>query len=84
MSPELLALLRCPETRQRLSPATAGQLAELEARRCAGTLGVRSANPQFATDEPIDTALVREDGQVCYLVQRGIPLLLPDHGVAIG
>jgi len=83
MVPELLALLRCPETGQRLAPATSGQLETLEARRRDGTLRVRSADSQLAMDEPVEAALVREDGRVCYAVQRGIPLLLPDHGIEL-
>lgn len=83
VSPELMALLRCPETGQRLAPASLALLEVMETRRRAGTLRLRAAQPQLDFGEPILAGLLREDGAVFYAIQRGIPLLLPDHGIAV-
>ena len=66
---ELLELLRCPTTRQRLAAATAEQLARLNA-------GPREGGP-------LDGALVREDGRGAYPVRGGIPVLLADECIAL-
>lgn len=81
VSPELLELLRCPQTGQRLAIAGPELLATIEAKRSAGTLVMRAQQPQWNPGEPIETVLVREDGLVGYVVQSGIPILLPDHGI---
>ncbi|MCX6966485.1 MAG: hypothetical protein NTZ46_01675 [Verrucomicrobia bacterium] len=78
--PELLDLLRCPKTGQRLVLAPLHLLEQLEAKRCAGTLVVDAPQPQWNSGGPLEAVLVREDGQVGYPVQGGIPILLPDHG----
>jgi len=83
IAPELLELLRCPETGQRLATAPAGMAAALESRRASGALRLAASEPQFDHSRPIEGALLREDGQVCYLIQDGIALLLPGHGVKV-
>lgn len=83
ISPVLLELLRCPESGQRLSAAPPEVLAALEARRREGTLGVASTAPQWNPAQPLEAVLVREDGQLGYPVQDGIPILLPGHGFSI-
>ena len=66
---DLLPLLRCPTTRQKLVAADAGQLARL------------NAMPQVV--EPLDEALVREDGSAAYPVRGGIPVLLASECIAL-
>jgi len=83
IAPELLELLRCPVTGQRLTMAVPELLAKIEAERRAGALVIRVQQPQWNPNEPIEAVLVREDGHVGYLVQGGIPILLPDHGIEI-
>ena len=83
LAPELLELLRCPQTGQRLAPASPELLARLEAQRRAGTLPLRAVQPQWNPAAPLEAVLVREDGRVGYPVQGGIPILLPDHGIEI-
>lgn len=81
MLPDFIDLLRCPETGQRLMAAPAELVEALEARRCAGTLQFSTNQHQINLAEPIEAALLREDGTACYPVQHGIPLLLPGHAV---
>ncbi|MEI6562285.1 MAG: hypothetical protein WCO68_09410 [Verrucomicrobiota bacterium] len=83
IDPKLLALLRCPQTGQRLALATPELLEKLEAQRRAGTLALAAAQPQWNPAEPLEAVLVREDGLAGYPVQGGIPILLPDHGMEI-
>jgi uncharacterized protein YbaR (Trm112 family) len=83
LAPELLALLRCPQTGQRLAPAPAEQLARLETCRREGALDIPAAQPQWDPQLPLEAVLVREDGQIGYPVQAGIPILLPDHGIRL-
>ena len=68
---DLLEILRCPVTRQRLVPADPGQLARLNARIAAG-------EPRA---EPLEAALVRADGTTAYPVRGGIPILLAEESV---
>lgn len=62
----MLAVLRCPETRQPLSLATPEQISDLD---CA------------VDGTTITHALMREDGQVAYPVDDGYPVLLLDRQI---
>jgi uncharacterized protein len=76
LSPELLEIVRCPETMQRLSMAPP----ELLDRLNAGPLSNRSGNPATL---PLEGGLLREDGTVLYPIVHGIPVLLIDEAVVI-
>lgn len=76
--PELLAHLRCPETRLPLRRATADELAAFNRRVTAGTM-VNSGGERVT--EVWTEALVRADGKVFYPVQDGVPQLLVEAGV---
>ena len=62
---DLLDILRCPVTRQRLTPADPDQLARLNA----------------LVADPLEAALVRADGTAAYPVRDGIPVLLAEESV---
>lgn len=78
--PELLEMLVCPETRQRLRPATAQELEGLNARIRSGALRNRGGR---APEREFDGALVREDGKAAYPVDDGIPVMLVEESVAL-
>lgn len=75
---DLLDLLRCPATHQRLLPASPDQLARLNQEITAGRL--RNAAGEPVTD-PLDAALIQADGTKAYPVRDGIPMLLADESV---
>ena len=80
ISPELLEILVCPETHQRLTLAPPEILARLSELQARGELKNRvGAVPA----EPIQAALVREDARIAYLVCDGIPIMLVDEGIAL-
>lgn len=76
--PELLEMLVCPETMQRLRPATAQELDGLNARIRSGALRNRGGR---VPDREFDGALVRADGKAAYPVDDGIPVMLVEESV---
>lgn len=78
--PALLALLRCPETRQGLTVAPGEIIAKLEAVRQTGALRNRAGK---VLAEPVTAGLLRADGAVFFPVSAGIPLLVIDDGVML-
>ena len=77
---ELLKLLRCPETRQPLTPDAAGLLARLSGRIATGKL--RNCGGQ-ALQEKLPAGLVREDGKYLYPVRQDIPVMLLDEAILL-
>jgi uncharacterized protein YbaR (Trm112 family) len=71
---ELLEILRCPETLQKLSPAPP----ELIERLASGPLRNRGGSPV-----KLEAGLVREDGAVIYPVKDGIPVMLIDEAILV-
>ena len=80
VDPELLAILRCPESLQpvRLADDSLVQRLLQEARR--GALKSLSGAKVPANFEAV---LIREDGKRAYLVRDGIPVMLIDEAAAL-
>lgn len=83
ISAALLEIARCPHTGQRLAFAGEATLAQVSTAWREGTLRLPAAVPQLDPDIRIDAVLVTEDGNGGYAVQGGIPILLPDHRIAL-
>lgn len=80
IDPDLLSILVCPESRQPLREADAAVLSALNEKIAAGTLkNVGGAD----VGEQLEAALIREDGTLAYPVREGIPVLLPEEGLAV-
>ena len=77
---ELLDILVCPETKQSLREVDAGLLARVNAVIEAGSVANRGGD---AVRQPLETALVRDDGSVLYPVRDGIPVMLLDEAILI-
>jgi uncharacterized protein YbaR (Trm112 family) len=78
LTPDLLQMLVCPETRRPLLAADADLLARINGAIRAGCLCDRSGRKLA---RPVDAALVRDDGELFYPVVEGIPSLLVDRAI---
>ena len=76
IAPELVELLRCPETHQRLTVAPRELLAWIEKEKLRNRAGA-------VVEEPVSGGLIREDGTLLYLIRDGIPIMLIDEAVPI-
>ena len=79
VDPELLAILRCPETLQPVQLAEGTIVQRLRQQAKQGRLQ-NLRGDQVADD--FEAILVREDGQRGYLVRDGIPVMLIEEAVA--
>lgn len=77
---ELLNLLVCPETRDKLSLADDALVAKVNTAIQKGTLKSRSGTP---IKTRIDAGLVRPDGNVLYAIIDNIPNLLIDDAITL-
>lgn len=77
---ELLNLLVCPETREKLRLADEGLIARVNAAIQQGKLKTRRGT---AIKSRIDSGLVRPDGKVLYAIQDNIPNLLIDDAIPV-
>jgi uncharacterized protein YbaR (Trm112 family) len=80
VSPELLEILVCPETRQPVAPADAAVLARLNAEVDAGRLRNRGGDK---VSKRIDEGLLRQDGKVLYIVDDDIPVMLIEESIEL-
>ena len=80
VSPELLEILVCPETKQPVRPASAEELARLNAAIRAGGKRTRGGR---ALTEPVAEGLLREDGRILYPVDDGIPVMLIEESIEL-
>ena len=80
IDPELLNMLCCPETHQRLAPAPTALVESLNRQIEAGQLRTRANQP---VREKLDGGLVRTDGHFLYAIRQNIPLMLIDEAVPL-
>ena len=80
VSQELLEILVCPETKQRVSPAAAEIVSQINARIDSGDLRNRGGE---AVGKQIAEGLLREDGKILYVVDDGIPVMLVEESIEL-
>ncbi len=80
IKPELLNILRCPDTRQKLALAEPALIAQVNEAIAAARLRNRGGN---AVSEKIDGGLVREDGKFVYPIRADLPIMLIDEAIAL-
>ena len=80
VSPDLLEILVCPETKQPVALADEAVLSKLNAEIEAGRL--RNRGGEVVTGH-IGEGLVREDGKVLYPVDDGIPVMLIEESIEL-
>jgi uncharacterized protein len=80
LNPELLKILVCPETKQPLNLADARLLERVNLAVAGGYLRNRGGE---RVKEPIEEALVREDGEVLYPIRENIPVMLLDEAIPL-
>ncbi len=78
VSPELLEILVCPESKQPVSSASEEILAKVNAEISAGRLRNRGGEK---VEEAISAGLVREDRKILYPVDDGIPVMLIEESI---
>ncbi len=77
---DLLELMVCPDSREKLSLAEESLVAKLNARVEKGDLKNRGGD---TVERKLDAALVREDGEIAYSVIDDIPNLIVDEGIPL-
>jgi len=77
---ELLELLVCPETREKLTLASTSLVEKLNEGIAARRVRNRAGEP---VKHPLDGALIRPDGKCVYPVQDDIPNLLIDEAILL-
>lgn len=77
---DLLDILVCPETKQKVEPADEELLATVNGAIAKGEAKNRAGEP---VREPLEEALVRADGTLLYPVRDGIPIMLLDEAIPL-
>jgi uncharacterized protein len=80
LTAELLQILRCPETHQKLSPADDALVARINSAISGKTIRNRAGQP---VGDNIDGGLVREDGKFLYPIRSNIPVMLIDEAIPL-
>lgn len=80
MTPELLQMLRCPETQQALALAETALVERLNAQVITGELRNRAGQPVTVK---LDAGLMRADGKVLYPIRRNVPVLLVNEAITL-
>jgi len=77
---ELLDILVCPETKQRVRPADSDLLALLNTAIGTGKVVDRGGS---AVQAKVEEGLVREDGLFLYPIRDDIPIMLIDEAIPL-
>ena len=77
---QLLAMLRCPESKQELNLADPDLLDKINTDIKEGILKNRAG---VAVLETIEAGLIRADNAILYPIRDGIPVLLIEEGIEI-
>lgn len=77
---ELIEILVCPETKQPVHLADSELIWRVNAAIVAGTLKNRDGE---VVTEPIQTGLVRQDGDYLYPVRDDIPVMLVNEAIQL-
>ena len=80
VSPELVEILVCPETKQPVAMASDDILAQVNEKVSAGSLRNRGGEK---VEKAVSEALVREDGKMLYPVDDGIPVMLIEESIEL-
>ena len=80
ITPELIELLVCPLTKQRLSILSEERTLRLNQLVAGG--GIRSSSGAAVT-QPFEAALIRDDGLILYPIREGIPVMLAAEAVPV-
>jgi uncharacterized protein YbaR (Trm112 family) len=80
VSQELLEILVCPETKQRVSLAADAVIAQINERIDSGDLRNRGGDP---VSKAVSEGLLREDGKILYIVDDGIPVMLIEESIEL-
>jgi uncharacterized protein len=78
---DLLAILCCPETKQKVSLADDALIEAVNAASSRGQLKNKGNRP---VSGPIDGGLIREDREVLYPIRENIPVMLIEEGIPLG
>jgi len=80
ISPDLLKILCCPETKAPLDLANGIELTEINRRIEKKELFTKEGK---VVSEPLSGALVRADRKILYRIQNDIPILLIQEGILL-
>ena len=80
INPDLLAILCCPETKQKVTIAEDAVIITLNSWVTRGELKNKGNRP---VTEPFEAGLVREDGTLLYPIRDNIPVMLIEEGIPL-
>ena len=77
---KIIKLMVCPETKQGLSLADESLSGKINDLINANSIKNRGG---AAITQPVDALLLREDGQVAYVIREGIPVMLVEDSIQL-
>ena len=80
INPDLLAILCCPETKQKVTSADDAVIIALNTSVTRGAL--KNKGNRLVT-EPFEAGLIREDGTLLYPIRDHIPVMLIEEGIPL-